>query len=112
MGVQGLNMKQFAQNSIPFSLVPMRRPRSKPVPEKPSTFAESFDGWLSLVTPILLHADTSRHEPSKLFQGLPPLTSIDEVRVDRATIRESHAHRHWPREVVEGFLAADVIRRK
>ncbi|MFN2492993.1 MAG: hypothetical protein ABR501_08925 [Pyrinomonadaceae bacterium] len=106
-------MKQFAQNSIPLSLVPTRRLRLKRRTQEPSTsFKESFDGWLSLVAPILLHAQTLRHEPKQLFHGLPPITSTDEVRVDRATIREGRTHRHWPREVVEAFLAAEVITRK
>ena len=106
-------MKQFAQKSISLSLVPPRRSRNKLRRNEPSTsFKESFEGWLRLVAPILLHAQTLRHEPKELFRGLPPLTSTDEIRVDRATIREGHAHRHWPREVVESFLAAEVITRK
>ena len=39
-----------------------------------------------------------------------PIRSIDAIRVDRATVREGKTHRYWPREVVEKFLAAEVIR--
>jgi hypothetical protein len=44
--------------------------------------------------------------------GRRPLTSNDLIRVNRATVRESTAHRHWPREVILKFLAADVINDK
>jgi hypothetical protein len=38
-----------------------------------------------------------------------PISAIDAIRVDRATVREGKIHRYWPREVVEQFLAADVV---
>ena len=44
--------------------------------------------------------------------GREALSSVDQIRVDRATVRESHTHRHWPAEVVMKFLAAEVITRQ
>jgi len=40
------------------------------------------------------------------------LSSRDVTRVNRATVRESSDHRHWPPEVVMTFLAAEVIKRR
>ena len=37
------------------------------------------------------------------------LTTQDYVLVMLATIRESESHTRWPKEVVELFLAAEVI---
>lgn len=37
------------------------------------------------------------------------LSTADFLRVNLATVRESYSHRHWPREVVEKFLAAEII---
>ena len=38
------------------------------------------------------------------------LTTQDYVQVMLATIREGESHARWPREVVEHFLAAEVIK--
>lgn len=58
----------------------------------------SFYGWLAEV-------------PQGSQQYFPPITTEDFVQVELATIREGHNHRRWPREVLEKFLAADVIGR-
>ena len=44
---------------------------------------------------------------AKLFPT--KLTTQDYVEVMLATIREGASHARWPREVVEHFLAAEVI---
>ncbi len=38
-----------------------------------------------------------------------PLTTEDVVKANLALKGESNGHRHWPKEVVAKFLAADVI---
>lgn len=69
-----------------------------------------FNGWRDSVAPQL-----SRAKPSNLRVRRPGylklmVSSTDMVRVNRATVRESSAHRHWPPEVVAQFLQAEVIR--
>jgi hypothetical protein len=103
-------MKQFAQKSRALSLVPYASDVDSCPEDDPVTLAEPFDGWLNSVDHVLLDATPSTNEPNLAFFGRLRMTSTDEVRVDRATIRESKTHRHWPREVVEKFLEAEVIR--
>ncbi len=71
-----------------------------------------FSGWLDSVAPEL-----SETKPAKKRHRTPGsrqllVSSIDMVRVNRATVRESNAHRHWPTDVVAQFLQAEVIRTK
>ena len=40
-----------------------------------------------------------------------PLTPGEATAVSLATVRESCKHRRWPREIVERFLAAEVVTR-
>ena len=106
-------MKQFAQKSRALSLVQYATESADLCPEEGSVLVKDpFDGWFNSVAKRLLHAKAFAYEPATAFYGRSPLTSTDEVRVDRATIREGKAHRHWPREVVEKFLEAEVITRK
>jgi hypothetical protein len=79
--------------------------------EKAAALSESFDGWLSTVAPTLLQS-TSKDKPEVMPRTRRSLTSTDIIRVNRATVRESTVHRHWPPEVVISFLAADVIKDK
>lgn len=39
----------------------------------------------------------------------PELTTQDYVQVMLATIREGHHHARWPTEVIDHFLAAEVV---
>ncbi len=49
-------------------------------------------------------------EPANAATLFPAkLTTQDYVQVMLATIREGASHPRWPREVVEHFLAAEVI---
>jgi hypothetical protein len=57
----------------------------------------SFHGWTHL----------RNQKPPRHYAR--PLTTADFLRVNIATVRESYTHRLWPREVVEKFLAAEVI---
>lgn len=103
-------MKQFAQDSRALSLVPYAVESATSCPEEGSILLKgSFDGWLNSVAQKLLYAGASTDETAIASYGRPPLTSTDVIRVNRATIREGKAHRHWPREVVEKFLEAEVI---
>ena len=119
------NMKQFARKSRPLLLVPPASEETKPRIEdnredkreetgedNRSSLRDFFDGWLNSVSPRILQSPNEKVEPTRSFRGQTSLTSADLIRVNRATVRESRAHRQWPREVIETFLAADVIRRQ
>src|SRR5687768_13382509 len=97
-------MKQFARKQIPLSLVPTAPEQHQPA--KSSSLNEFFDGWVTSVSP------TSQPQSSRTALGKLPLSITDVTRVNRATVRESREHRHWPREVVLTFMRADVIKRK
>jgi hypothetical protein len=60
----------------------------------------------------MLQSTPEKQKPARPFRAHTTLTSTDLIRVNRATVRESRAHRHWPQEVVQTFLAAEVIKRK
>ncbi|MDQ6652909.1 MAG: hypothetical protein M3Y84_09205 [Acidobacteriota bacterium] len=103
-------MKHFAKNSRALSLVPYATQTDNSCPEGDAVIlTDPFDGWLNSVAQVLVDSKASTNESTMAFYGRPRLTSTDEIRVDRATIRESKTHRHWPREVVEKFLEAEVI---
>jgi hypothetical protein len=101
-------MKQTARTATEPSIVP-----SASSPEVAGdSLNEFFSGWLDSVAPEL-----SRGKPAKLRARTPRYRKLlvsltDMVRVNRATVRESTAHRHWPPEVVAQFLQAEVIRTK
>ena len=98
-------MKQLARKQAPLSLVP-NTPEPIQAAQSSSAFNECFDGWLTSVSP------TPQPPTSQLMLGKPPLSTTDVMRVNRATVRESREHRHWPFEVVLTFMRADVIKRK
>src|SRR5688572_10129493 len=97
-------MKQFARKQAPLSLVPTAPEQNQPA-KTSSSFNEFFDGWLTSVSP------TPQPQSSRTVLGKMPLSSTDVTRVNRATVRESREHRHWPPEVVLTFMRADVIKR-
>jgi hypothetical protein len=104
-------MKRFAQKSAALSLVPTEDvSRDSNVEERSADLKDSLDGWLNSVAPTLVQsAPPQKHSNSKARWR--SLSSIDVTRVNRATVRESFAHRHWPPDVVTSFLAAEVIKR-
>src|SRR6185503_2163382 len=92
------------------------KPATAPSASSPEVASDSlnefFSGWLDSVAPEL-----SGTTPAKKRQRTPAsrqllVSSTDMVRVNRATVRESNAHRHWPPDVVAQFLEAEVIRTK
>jgi hypothetical protein len=104
-------MKQAARNATERSIVP-----SSSSPEADGdSLNEFFSGWLDSVAPQLSAPKPAK--PGRMRTRTPSyrkllVSSTDMVRVNRATVRESTAHRHWPPEVVAQFLQADVIRTK
>lgn len=107
------SMKQSTRKSNGLSLVTATyESRELPQlgPERGEELTESFDGWLSSVAPTLVQS-TPKEKRETSVPGRRSLSSVDVVRVNRATIRESSIPRHWPPDVVLSFLAADVIKR-
>ena len=70
-----------------------------------------FSGWQNSVVPELSREQLPRRSAPR-FNYQNRVTLTDMVRVNRATVRESTYHRHWPQEVVAQFLTAEVIRRE
>lgn len=106
-------MKQLAQNSRRRSLVvaATKTPGSAS-DTREIALRESLAGWLDSAAPPLLHVITWKGKTPLTLYGREALSSVDQIRVARATVRESHTHRHWPAEVVMKFLAAEVITRQ
>ncbi|MEP6913452.1 MAG: hypothetical protein ABI923_11895 [bacterium] len=106
-------MKQLVQNSRRRSLVVLAtKTRGSASDTSEIALRESLAGWLNCAAPPLLHVLTWKGKTPQTLYGPEALSSIDQIRVDRATVRESHTHRHWPAEVVMKFMAADVIARQ
>ena len=107
-------MKWSAQKSNTLSLVPADpQPQAPGARRKSTVLKESFDSWLSSVAPTLLQTpapESSRKNVSERWRN--SLSARDVTSVNRATVRESSDHRHWPPEVVTTFLAAEVIKRR
>jgi hypothetical protein len=113
-------MKQFARKSRPLSSLPPAAEAPKRAVEEASealeagaaTLRERFDSWLDSIN-LTNPPPEPQQEPAVVRSyWRRSVTSTDLVRVHRATVRESKDHRHWPQDVVEKFLAADVIARK
>jgi len=103
-------MKQFARKQIPLSLVPPAPEQQRP--DTAPSLNGFFDDWLSTVSSTLTTNDPIKRASSTMVFGKRPLTSTDVTRVNRATVRESSDHRHWPPDVVQTFMMAEVIKRK
>jgi hypothetical protein len=104
-------MKQLARKQTPLSLVPPADQQSERQPAGGS-LDNFFAGWLTSVSSTLSNPDPLKSQSSRRVFGKLPLTSTDVTRVNRATVRESTDHRHWPPDVVRTFMRADVIKRK
>ena len=105
-------MKHFAQKLTALSLVEAQSANSgsKAVEDRSADLNDSFDGWLTSIAP----ARTQESQPLKqngTHARWRSLSLTDVTRVNRATVRESSSHRHWPPDVVTSFLAAEVIKR-
>jgi hypothetical protein len=107
-------MKRSAQKSNTLSLVPADpQPQCSGVRRKSTVLKESFDSWLGSVAPTLLQTPAPPESSRSVTERWrSSLTARDVTRVNRATVRESSDHRHWPPEVVITFLAAEVIKRR
>jgi hypothetical protein len=96
----------------------------------PISLKRFFHGWLREVTPREIDVDGHDLGITRIFPTEEPvaiavtsapenanplkrkwkiLTIREILSINRATVRESAAHRHWPRDVVLKFLAADVV---
>jgi len=105
-------MKQAARKTPQLSIVP---PASAPKgrgQDSADSLKDFFGGWLDSVAPALSKEQTVKAPPRRLGYRSRPISSTEIVRVNRATVRESTDHRHWPPDVVAQFLAAEVIRKK
>lgn len=113
-------MKQFARKSRPSPISPPTEALPRPTEAATealepgaSTLRERFDSWLDSINLTDPQPENPKDEaPVVRSYWRRSVTSTDMVRVHRATVRESKDHRHWPQDIVEKFLAADVITRK
>ncbi len=103
-------MSQAIRKTHQFSIVRPVSQTDTSARDSAVSLEEFFSGWLDSVAPRLSQEE-SRPAPTFTYQKLP-ISTTDIVRVNRATVRESTAHRHWPPDVVAQFLTADVITRK
>ena len=103
-------MNQAARKAPQLSIVRPVSQAGGTAPDSTASLNDLFGGWLDSVAPRLSQRHSS---PVSAFpyQRLP-ISTTDIVRVNRATVRESTAHRHWPPDVVAQFLTAEVITRK
>lgn len=113
MGVPAKIMKRSAQKSKTLSLVQSStKSYESEATDKSSVLRDSFDSWLSSVAPTLVQTPVVPTRRDSVDPWRSSLSSRDVTRVNRATVRESSDHRHWPPEVVMTFLAAEVIKRR
>ena len=103
-------MSQAIRKTHQLSIVrPVSQPENLPG-DSAASLEEFFGGWLDSVAPRISQQQSSA-PPTYPFQKLR-ISTTDIVRVNRATVREATAHRHWPPDVVAQFLTAEVITRK
>jgi len=68
-----------------------------------------------LARPGEIAREASRRDLEKgrsLKETWKVLTTQELLGINRATVRESEAHRYWPSEVILKFMAAEVVTRK
>jgi len=65
---------------------------------------------LTVVSKSSANNPVSQRQPRTAPRRVPlrPLSIEDIFQVQCATLREAFNHRHWPREVIEKFLAQPV----
>ncbi len=84
-------------------------------PERPKTSQPII--FLAPATNAIRPAETElvkrpRLSPTEIRRRLSQLSSVDVMRVNRATIREGESHCIWRPDIVERFRSADVITEK
>src|SRR5882762_3508482 len=104
-------MKQAARKKPQLSIVRSSSRAEDSAKESADSLEEFFSGWLDAVVPDLIQSRQGRIPARTSGYRRRRVSSTDIVRLNRATVRESSDHRHWPPEVVAQFLAAEVIRR-
>jgi hypothetical protein len=105
-------MKQAARKTPQLSMVTSASTGEGRAPDSADSLEDYFSGWLDSVAPELSRERPPSKPALRFNDQSSPVTLTDMVRVNRATVRESTDHRHWPPEVVAQFLTADVIKRK
>jgi hypothetical protein len=105
-------MKQAARKTPQLSLVTPAPTLEGRAPDSADSLKDYFSGWLDSVAPELSRERPPSKPALRFDYQSRPVTLTDIVRVNRATVRESTDHRHWPPDVVAQFLSADVIKRK
>jgi len=105
-------MKQVARKTPQLSIVRSGSMPEDSAKEPADSLNEFFSGWLDSVAPDLAEEPQARNPARTSGYRGRRISSTDIVRLNRATVRESTDHRHWPVEVVAQFLTAEVITRK
>ena len=105
-------MRQAQQKVPRLSIVSPAPTREGREPGSTNSLKEFFSGWLDSVAPELSTEQSPKNAGHRFEYHSRPVTLTDMVRVNRATVRESTDHRHWPPEVVAQFLTADIITHK
>jgi len=78
----------------------------RPQPTQPIIFPTPANAIRSSETELVKRPRISTAE---IKRRLLQLTSVDVMRVNRATIREGESHCIWPPDIVERFRTADVV---
>ena len=105
-------MKRTAQKTPQLSTVPSASAPEGRGQDSADSLKDFFSGWLDSVAPQIAERPQERVPAHTSGYRGRRISSTDIVRLNRATVRESTDHRHWPPEVVAHFLSAEVITRK
>jgi hypothetical protein len=131
-------MRELAIKKSQPSILPPNDEIAEPTEEKPISLKRLFHGWLRAVParevelphepdhdtgirrvfPTAGPKEIASQAPRNLDNGgqlkasWRALTIRELLGINRATVRESDAHRHWPTDVVLTFMAAEVVTRK
>ena len=132
-------MRELAIKKSQPSILPPNDEIAEASEEKPISLKRLFHGWLRevpareaepahdpdlvagirRVTPAARPGEIARQSPGQNLEDggsvkerWKVLTTRELLGINRATVRESDAHRHWPTDVVLTFMAAEVVTRK
>lgn len=129
-------MRQLALKKTQPSVVPSSDETAVLTAERTISLKRLFHGWLSevpapeaevlddqipgirRVLPVKAGEIASQaprrnvENGASLKERWKGLTTVELLSINRATVRESDAHRHWPQDVVLKFMAAEVVTRK
>ncbi len=105
-------MKRTARKTPQLSTVPSASAPEGRGQDSADSLKDFFGGWLDSVAPALAEGPQAKIPSRTPGYRRRLVSSTDIVRLNRATVRESTDHRHWPPDVVAHFLTAEVITRK